>query len=99
MTLKQLCDKFAEPPPPPKKRGRKPKTLPPRKQCEVDLHETFQAMWEELEKYESKFTKFRTKAKIKLMKECQEPDTDEETGLKFCCYKMLNRVMMVPFNN
>ena len=40
-------------------------------------------MWEELEKYESKFTKFLTKAKIKLMKESQEQEVPEKTGLKF----------------
>ena len=92
-TLKQLCDKFAEPPPPPKRRGRKPKAPPPRKRCEVDLHQAFEAMWEELEKFESKFTKFRTKAKIKLMKESQEPDVQDEIGL-YVHKKNTNKVKM-----
>lgn len=79
-SLKQLCEKFAEPAPPPKKRGRKPKPPPPRKRCESDLHGSLLALLEELEKYEMSFSKFMSKAKIKIMKESQEPEPVEERG-------------------
>jgi len=77
-SLKKLCEKFAEPPPPPKKRGRKPKPPPPRKRCEIDLHGSLLALLEELEKYEMSFSKLMSKAKIKIMKESQEPEPVEE---------------------
>lgn len=79
-SLKKLCEKFAEPPPPPKKRGRKPKPPPPRKRCEIDLHASLLALVEELEKYEVSFSKLMSKAKIKIMKESQEPEPVDEPG-------------------
>ncbi|XP_067052488.1 serine-rich adhesin for platelets-like [Acropora muricata] len=77
-TLQRLCEQFDEPPLPPKKRGRKPKPPPPRKKCEVDLHQTLCALFEDLEKYEVSFSKLLSKAKIKIMKESQEPEPEEE---------------------
>ncbi|KAL9979823.1 hypothetical protein ACROYT_G017540 [Oculina patagonica] len=77
-SLKKLCEKFEEPPPPPKKRGRKPKPPPPRKRCEVDLHQTLLALLEELEQYEMSFSRMMSKAKIKIMKESQEPEPVDE---------------------
>ena len=79
-SLKKLCEKFAEPPPPPKKRGRKPKPPPPRKRCEIDLHGSLLSLLEELEKYEMSFSKLMSKAKIKIMKESQEPEPVDEPG-------------------
>ena len=79
-TLQRLCEQFDEPPLPPKKRGRKPKPPPPRKKCEVDLHQTLCALFEDLEKYEVSFSKLLSKAKIKIMKESQEPEPEEEPG-------------------
>lgn len=77
-SLKKLCEQFEEPPPPPKKRGRKPKPPPPRKRCEVELHQTLFGLLEELEKYEMSFSKLTSKAKIKIMKESQEPESVDE---------------------
>lgn len=77
-TLKKLCEQFDEPSPPPKKRGRKRKPPPPRKKCEINLHQTLLALLEELEKYEVSFSKLLSKAKIKIMKESQEPEPEDE---------------------
>lgn len=77
-SLKKLSEQFEEPPPPPKKRGRKPKPPPPRKRCEVELHQTLSGLLEELEKYEMSFGKLMSKAKIKIMKESQEPEPVDE---------------------
>ncbi|XP_032231599.2 uncharacterized threonine-rich GPI-anchored glycoprotein PJ4664.02 isoform X3 [Nematostella vectensis] len=77
-SLRKLCEDFAEPPPVPKKRGRRPKLPPPRKRCEIDLHETFVALLLELEKYEATFSRTSSKAKIKVMKESLEPEPIDE---------------------
>ncbi|XP_031557162.1 mucin-5AC-like [Actinia tenebrosa] len=77
-TLKALAERFAEPPTPPKKRGRRPKVPPPRKRCEIELHETLMALLQELEKYEGAFSRNYTKARIKIMKESLEPEAVEE---------------------
>ena len=37
-------------------------------------------LFEDLEKYEVSFSKLLSKAKIKIMKESQEPEPDEEPG-------------------
>ncbi|KAK3702967.1 hypothetical protein QZH41_012407, partial [Actinostola sp. cb2023] len=79
-TLKSLAEQFEEPPPPPppKKRGRRFRLPLPRKRCVVDLHETFMALLEELEKYEGAFSRNYIKAKLKIMKESLEPELVDE---------------------
>ena len=82
-TLRALCDTLDEPLPPPKKRGRRSKSQPVRKQCEIHLHQMCVALLQEMEQHDAKFAKAASKAKIKVMKESQEPDLPDEPGL---CY-------------
>ena len=47
----------------------------------MELHQTLLALVEELEKYEMSFSKLQSKAKIKIMKESQEPEPEDEPGM------------------